>query len=123
MTNLCGAPAHAHPRPRPAPTPTRANTETPPRLHPYKHPGKHPDKHPERHLATRCGAPVVMGMLLNAPEARGWAVRAEPRPVQMLTAGAPPPAAVLEAMEALGFQVTHVYGRAALEQNYINTRR
>ena len=28
----------------------------------------------------------------------------------MLCAGAPPPAAVLEAMEGLGIEVTHVYG-------------
>jgi len=28
----------------------------------------------------------------------------------MLCAGAPPPAAVLEAMEGLGVEVTHVYG-------------
>jgi fatty-acyl-CoA synthase len=28
----------------------------------------------------------------------------------MMTAGAPPPAAVIEGMEALGFHITHVYG-------------
>ena len=32
------------------------------------------------------------------------------RPVKMLCAGAPPPAAVLEAMERLGFELPHVYG-------------
>ena len=52
-----------------------------------------------------CGAPVVMGMLLNAP---GIAARAAP--VRMMTAGAAPPAAVIEGMERLGFAVTHVYG-------------
>merc|ERR1719331_40343 len=31
-------------------------------------------------------------------------------PVKMLTAGAPPPAAVIQGMEALGFDITHVYG-------------
>ena len=60
------------------------------------------DRHGVTHL---CGAPIVMGMLLNAPDAR-------PRPtrVRMMTAGAAPPAAVLEGMERLGFDVTHVYG-------------
>ena len=52
-----------------------------------------------------CGAPVVMGMLLNAP-----GITPRPVPVQMMTAGAAPPAAVIEGMERLGFTVTHVYG-------------
>jgi fatty-acyl-CoA synthase len=54
-----------------------------------------------------CGAPVVMNMLLNpGPEVD----RSLDRPVAMMTAGAPPPAAVIEQMEALGFAITHVYG-------------
>jgi fatty-acyl-CoA synthase len=54
-----------------------------------------------------CGAPVVMNMLLNAgPGLR----RSLDRRVEMMTAGAPPPAAVIEGMEALGFHITHVYG-------------
>ncbi|MFZ3209877.1 MAG: acyl-CoA synthetase [Terriglobales bacterium] len=54
-----------------------------------------------------CGAPIVMGMLINAPED----VRRKPaQPVQVMTAGAAPPAAVIEKMQKLGFQVTHVYG-------------
>jgi fatty-acyl-CoA synthase len=52
-----------------------------------------------------CGAPIVMGMILNA---RG--VQPPPVPVAMMTAGAAPPAAVLEGMERLGFAITHVYG-------------
>ena len=60
------------------------------------------DEHGITHL---CGAPVVMGMLLNAP---GTTPR-NPR-VRMMTAGAAPPAAVLEGMGRLGFDVTHVYG-------------
>ena len=60
------------------------------------------DRHGVTHL---CGAPIVMGMLLNAPDARPRPVR-----VRMMTAGAAPPAAVLEGMERLGFDVTHVYG-------------
>jgi fatty-acyl-CoA synthase len=54
-----------------------------------------------------CGAPVVMNLLLNAgPGLR----RALDRRIEMMTAGAPPPAAVIEGMEALGFHITHVYG-------------
>ena len=54
-----------------------------------------------------CGAPIVMQMLLNAPSAerRDFAQK-----VQMMTAAAPPPASVLQAMEELGIAVTHVYG-------------
>ena len=52
-----------------------------------------------------CGAPVVMGMILNAP-----GLRPRERPVHMATAGAAPPAAVIEGMERLGFAITHVYG-------------
>jgi fatty-acyl-CoA synthase len=52
-----------------------------------------------------CGAPVVMNMLLNAPpEAR------LERRIALMTAASAPPAAVLEGMERLGFDVTHVYG-------------
>jgi fatty-acyl-CoA synthase len=54
-----------------------------------------------------CGAPVVMNMLLNAGPGLK---RSLERPVEMMTAGAPPPAAVIEGMEALGFHITHVYG-------------
>ncbi|OEO23249.1 acyl-CoA synthetase [Pseudomonas sp. J237] len=54
-----------------------------------------------------CGAPIVMNMLANAsPELKAL----KTRPVKVMTAGAPPPAAVIEAMESQGFQVTHVYG-------------
>jgi fatty-acyl-CoA synthase len=54
-----------------------------------------------------CGAPVVMNMLLNAgPEL----IRSLDRRIEMMTAGASPPAAVIEGMEAIGFHITHVYG-------------
>ena len=54
-----------------------------------------------------CGAPVVMNAMLNDRAAAG---RAPPRPVAMMTAGAAPPAAVIEGIEAKGFKITHVYG-------------
>ena len=54
-----------------------------------------------------CGAPIVMSTLLNAkPDER----RPLPHTVQFVTAAAPPPEAVLAAMAAAGFNVTHVYG-------------
>ena len=54
-----------------------------------------------------CGAPVVLGMILNAADDER---RPLPHPVHVMTAAAPPPAAVLERMEQEGFKVTHVYG-------------
>ena len=54
-----------------------------------------------------CGAPVVMNMLLNAGPGLKHALG---RRIEMMTAAAPPPAAVIEGMEALGFHITHVYG-------------
>jgi len=54
-----------------------------------------------------CGAPIVLGMIINAkPNER----RELPRRVEVMTAAAPPPPAVLEAIENQGFRVTHVYG-------------
>jgi fatty-acyl-CoA synthase len=54
-----------------------------------------------------CGAPVVMGMIINARED-------ERRPfdhkVKMMTAASAPPAAILQKMGELGIEVTHVYG-------------
>jgi fatty-acyl-CoA synthase len=54
-----------------------------------------------------CGAPIVLNMLANAsPDER----RPIAGTVEVMTAGASPPAAVIEAMESSGFHVTHVYG-------------
>jgi fatty-acyl-CoA synthase len=61
-----------------------------------------------RHKVTHlCGAPIVMATLLNAP-----AEEKKPLPhvVEFFTAAAPPPEAVLAAMKAAGFNVTHLYG-------------
>ncbi len=54
-----------------------------------------------------CGAPIVMSTLLGAPEADK---RALPGKVEFITAAAPPPEAVLAAMQDAGFNVVHVYG-------------
>ena len=61
----------------------------------------------EEGVTNFCGAPIVLNMLINAkPEER----RPIPREVQVMTAAAPPPPAVLQKMEADGFKITHVYG-------------
>jgi fatty-acyl-CoA synthase len=54
-----------------------------------------------------CGAPIVMSTLLNAPPQEKKPL---PHVVQFATAAAPPPEAVLAAMKAAGFNVTHLYG-------------
>ncbi|XP_037479970.1 probable acyl-activating enzyme 5, peroxisomal [Triticum dicoccoides] len=54
-----------------------------------------------------CGAPVVLSMLANAPED---VRRPLPGKIRIMTAGSPPPAAVLHRAEALGFEVSHGYG-------------
>jgi fatty-acyl-CoA synthase len=54
-----------------------------------------------------CGAPIIMSLIINAPEEQR---RRLDHAVHMMTAAAPPPAAILESMEALGIDVTHVYG-------------
>src|SRR6202011_100443 len=54
-----------------------------------------------------CGAPIVMSTLLNAA---AHEKKPLPHVVQFATAAAPPPEAVLAAMKAAGFNVTHLYG-------------
>ncbi len=54
-----------------------------------------------------CGAPVVLTVLAHAPES---AKVKFPQTVEIATGGAAPPSAVIEAMEANGFRVTHLYG-------------
>jgi fatty-acyl-CoA synthase len=61
-----------------------------------------------RHKVTHlCGAPIVMATLLNAPTEEKKPL---PHVVEFFTAAAPPPEAVLAAMKAAGFNVTHLYG-------------
>ncbi|WP_418159427.1 acyl-CoA synthetase [Benzoatithermus flavus] len=54
-----------------------------------------------------CGAPIVLTMLIHAPEA---VKRRFGRTIEVATGGAAPPSAVIEAMERMGFRVTHLYG-------------
>ena len=53
-----------------------------------------------------CGAPVVHSLLIDAPEA----LREGIGRVSAMVAGAAPPATMIEGMERLGFDLTHVYG-------------
>ena len=54
-----------------------------------------------------CGAPIVLGMVVNA-------AKKEIKPfdyiVEVMTAGSPPPAAILQSISEAGFRVTHAYG-------------
>ncbi len=61
-------------------------------------------KHKVSHFG---GAPVVLGLLVNAPEQDRQPITHK---VQAMTAGAPPPSTVLEKMQALGVEVMQVYG-------------
>ncbi|WP_407279015.1 acyl-CoA synthetase [Aromatoleum evansii] len=61
-------------------------------------------KHKVSHF---CGAPIVHGMLINAPEGMRAGIEHK---VSALIAGAAPPAAIIEGMERIGFDITHVYG-------------
>lgn len=53
-----------------------------------------------------CGAPIVLNMLANAPDE----LKDFTHEVKVMTAGASPPAAVIENMQSMGIDVTHVYG-------------
>ncbi|MDF3606779.1 acyl-CoA synthetase [Paracoccus sp. DMF-8] len=53
-----------------------------------------------------CGAPIVLNMLVHAPDE----LKDFDHEIKVMTAGAPPPAAVIMNMEAMGVDVTQVYG-------------
>jgi fatty-acyl-CoA synthase len=61
----------------------------------------------DHNVTHMCGAPIIMQFIIGATaeERRPLA-----RKVEFMTAAAPPPAAVLEALEKENFRVTHVYG-------------
>lgn len=54
-----------------------------------------------------CGAPIVLNMLANAPAHQH---KRASQAVEIATGGAAPPSSVIESMEAIGFNVTHLYG-------------
>ena len=61
----------------------------------------------QNHVTHLCGAPVVLNLMANADDDMKKVVD---RPINVMTAGAAPPPAVLEAMARLNFNVTHTYG-------------
>jgi len=61
----------------------------------------------EHRVTHYCGAPIVHNLLLNAPDALKTGIGHQ---VSCLVAGAAPPAALIEGMERMGFNITHVYG-------------
>jgi fatty-acyl-CoA synthase len=58
-----------------------------------------------------CAAPIVHNLIVNAPAAlrEGLAAPGRQR-VRGMVAGAAPPAAMIEGMARIGFDITHVYG-------------
>ncbi len=54
-----------------------------------------------------CGAPIVHNLLIAAPAELREGI---PKTVRGMVAGAAPPAAMIEGMAKIGFDITHVYG-------------
>ncbi|MBL8672463.1 MAG: acyl-CoA synthetase [Alphaproteobacteria bacterium] len=61
----------------------------------------------EHGVTLICGAPIVLNLLIHAPDDQR---RSFSQTCRVLTGGAAPPSAVIAAMERLGFAVTHAYG-------------
>jgi fatty-acyl-CoA synthase len=61
----------------------------------------------EHGVTHYCGAPIVHGMIVNAPDEMKQGLQAG---VKAMVAGAAPPASMIEGMERMGFDLTHVYG-------------
>ncbi|MBV9827108.1 MAG: acyl-CoA synthetase [Alphaproteobacteria bacterium] len=61
----------------------------------------------EHRVTHLCGAPIVLNLLVHAPD---HVKRRFDHIVEAATGGAAPPSAVIEAMERMGFRVTHLYG-------------
>ena len=61
----------------------------------------------EHGVSHFCGAPIVLNTIMNAEPSL---LQTIPRGIKVMTAGAPPPAAVIKGMEKLGFEITQTYG-------------
>jgi len=61
----------------------------------------------EHKVTHYCGAPIVHAMLINAPDELKKGIEHK---VSCLVAAAAPPASVIEGMQRIGFDITHVYG-------------
>ena len=61
----------------------------------------------EHGVNRMCGAPIVLNLLIHAPDEVKCAFD---QTVRVMTGGAAPPSAVITAMERMGFSVIHAYG-------------
>ncbi|OUS24164.1 acyl-CoA synthetase [Thalassotalea sp. 42_200_T64] len=61
----------------------------------------------EHKVTHMCGAPIVLNMILNGPDELTSKLNSN---IKAMTAGAPPPAAVIKGIEKLGFDITQTYG-------------
>jgi len=61
----------------------------------------------DHQVTHMCGAPIVLNMLLQAPDE---AIVTFHQTVEVATGGAAPPSAVISGMARMGFRVTHLYG-------------
>jgi fatty-acyl-CoA synthase len=61
----------------------------------------------EHKVSHYCGAPIVHAMLINAPDELKKGIAHK---VSCLVAAAAPPASVIEGMQRMDFDITHVYG-------------
>ncbi len=61
----------------------------------------------DENVTHMCGAPIVLNMLAHAPDESKSSF---PQRVEIATGGAAPPSTVIETMEEIGFNVTHLYG-------------
>ncbi|MDT7838036.1 AMP-binding protein [Aquabacterium sp. OR-4] len=67
-----------------------------------------------------CAAPIVLAGLAATPAAARPPL---PRRVRVLTAGSPPPATVLQAVQAMGFEIDHVFGITEISGTSISCAR
>jgi len=61
----------------------------------------------EHSVTHYCGAPIVHSLLINAPAELKQGISQR---VKAMVAGAAPPAAMIEGMDRIGFDLVHVYG-------------
>jgi len=61
----------------------------------------------EHGVTHMCGAPIVLTMMIHAPEAKKIKLN---HTVELATGGSAPPSTVIGAMEAMGFRIMHLYG-------------
>jgi fatty-acyl-CoA synthase len=61
----------------------------------------------EEGVSHLCAAPTVLVMMSSCPGAKGLQLK---RPLEIITAGAPPAPKIIENVESLGANITHVYG-------------